>query len=127
MGSMLLVIVVAVLATIWVRNTRAARQRWLTRLNLPGVWECESDAGTSVLEFSGGLAAGRWVEQDPAGEQRGEWVLHGDAIEFRSGDAVSHCELRVFDDGSLGIHGSGRERRIYRRRANNVVPLRAVR
>ncbi len=127
MGSLLLVIAVAALATIWVRNTRASRHRWLVRLNLPGTWECDGDTGRSVLELSGDLAAGRYVERSGADVERGDWVLHGEEIEFMTGEKVVSCTLRRFDDGSIGIDGPGRVRRIYQRRTSNVVPLKRAR
>ncbi len=127
MGSLLVVVIVAFLATVWVRNTRAARKRWLAHLNLPGVWEHETDGGQYVLELSGGIAGGRYVERGPGEEERGEWAVHGDYLELRSGNHIDQYDLRAFDDGSLGIDGPRRVRRIYRRRASNVVPLKSVR
>ncbi|NJN52179.1 MAG: hypothetical protein HC809_10815 [Gammaproteobacteria bacterium] len=113
MGSLFVIVVVAICATIWVRSTRAARSRWVSRLNLPGTWECEDDGTRIVLELSGGLAEGRYVERSAAQDERGEWRLHGDVIEFASGTDVETCDLRPFEDGSLGIDGPRRRRRIY--------------
>lgn len=127
MASLILIVIVAVIATIWVRSTRVARDRWLTHLSLPGTWECELEEGRTVLELSGSLTGGRYVERGDGNDERGEWSLHGHVIEFSGAERTTQCELRSFDDGSIGIDGPGRAQRIYRRRASNVVPIKTAR
>jgi hypothetical protein len=33
-------------------------------------------------------------------------------------------DLRLFAEGKIGLHGPGRERRIYVKKRSNVIPLR---
>lgn len=129
MASLILIIIVAVVATIWVRATRIARDRWVSHLSLPGTWECDVEGGRTVLELSGGPTGGRYVERSDGdgSDERGEWSLHGHVIEFNCTDRTTQCDLRSFDDGSIGIDGPGRARRIYRRRTSNVVPIKTAR
>jgi len=125
MSSLLLLVLVAIVAVVWVRRNQRARRAWLARVNLAGVWECQRDDGTSVLEFSGGPGEGRYTERGPGRRDQGDWLLHGAHIRFDSDEAgISDCVFRLFGDGSIGIDGPGRERRIYVRRVSNVVPLR---
>ena len=41
-----------------------------------------------------------------------------------NGGVEERCELRVFGDGSIGLHGGRRRQRVYRRVAGNVIALR---
>lgn len=131
MASLLLVIGIACIAVLWVKGARKNRQRWLERLDLPGVWHWQpSDAARAgargSLELIGGLSAGtyRLVEQD--GEESGNWALEGHTLQLSPAGAGSagRYEIRFFDDGKIGIDGPGRERRIYVKEPTNVVPLR---
>lgn len=123
MGSVLLLGLVVFLAVGWARTVRAGRLKWLERLSLPGTWRCD-DPGTT-LELSGELAEGDYAETSAAGVERGEWELHGHTLTLIATRGPSRdYELRLFGDGEIGIHGPGRERRIYRKQQSNVVPLR---
>jgi hypothetical protein len=125
MSSVFLVVMVAVAAFVWVRRNQRARRAWLTRVNLAGTWECPQEDTTSVLEFSGGPAEGRYTERAQDHGDEGSWLLHGSYIRFDSDQSgPTDCVFRLFGDGSIGIDGPGRERRIYVRRVSNVVPLR---
>ena len=77
MSSLLIVIVVAVIVTIWFRGTRRNRNVWLKKLDLPGRWQCEGEEGT--LELSGELDEGRYKLQDGSYRDRGRWLLEGQA------------------------------------------------
>jgi len=124
MGAFLLLLIVATAGYLWVKRTRAARERWIERLALPGVWQCDTPGGPSVLEFGGEPTSGRYIEQFGRATERGRWRLLGNAIELESDDGTRTYQLRLFENGSIGIDGPGRERRIYVRQRSNVVPLR---
>jgi hypothetical protein len=125
-GSLLVIIFVSTLAFVWVRGTRRNRARWLSRLDLPGVWEREGDWGR--LELSGELDHGRYrfIEgRGSAPDEAGTWRLQGHTLRLRAEDGSSaDYDLRLFDQGKIGIDGPRRERRIYQKSRSNVVPLR---
>jgi hypothetical protein len=125
MSSAFLVVMVALAAFVWVRRNQRARRAWLARVNLAGTWECPQEETTSVLEISGGPAEGRYTERAQEHRDEGSWLLHGSHIRFDSDQTgPADCVFRLFGDGSIGIDGATRERRIYVRRVSNVVPLR---
>jgi len=123
MGSLLVVIAVTVVCVLWIRANRQNRRRWLERLDLPGTWIWEDHDG--VLELQGDLDQGRYRLRDDADEERGDWRLQGHdlLLEPRSGKATS-LDLRIFTEGRIGLHGPGREHRIYIKKRGNVIPLR---
>ncbi len=123
MSFLLVAAAVGVVTFLWVRVTRQNRQRWLHRLDLPGVWHWAERGGR--LELSGDLDGGRYRIDDPDGEERGEWSLHGHKLELtpESAETAQFYELRFFDEGKIGIDGPGRERRVYAKERSNVVPL----
>lgn len=123
MASLVLVIVVAAVCVLWIRGNRQSRQRWLERLDLPGTWLWENHDG--VLELEGGLDQGRYRIRDGDREEHGHWQLQGHdlILEPRSGAATA-LDLRLFTDGKIGVHGPGREHRIYIKKRGNVIPLR---
>ena len=54
MGSLILLLAVAILTFSYVRFTRRNRERWLKRINLVGVWHLEGMlAETPTFEFHG--------------------------------------------------------------------------
>jgi hypothetical protein len=123
MWSLLLVVLAIFVVAGWARSVRAGRLQWLERLSLPGTWRCE-DPGTT-LELRGALAGGDYVEAWATGMERGQWQLHGHTLTLTATRVPPRdYELRLFSDGEIGIHGPGRERRIYRKQQSNVVPLR---
>jgi hypothetical protein len=124
MASILLLVIIVSAAFMWVKRTRAARERWLSKLALPGVWQCDAPNGPWVLEFAGEASSGRYIERSGRATERGSWRLVGNAIELESESGTRTYDLRLFDNGSIGIDGPGRERRIYIRQRSNVVPLR---
>jgi hypothetical protein len=123
MSSLLVVIAVAAVCVLWVRVNRRNRRRWLERLDLPGTWIWEDHDGE--LELEGGLDRGRYQLRDGDQEEQGAWSLHGHELllEPRRG-ARSTLDLRMFTEGKIGVHGPGREARIYVKKRGNVVPMR---
>ena len=130
MTTYLLLAVVVGAVVFYVRGTRAARQRWLTQLSLPGAWHREGDGERRLLRLGGELDGGRYVALDGSDEETGVWRLSGHTLVLhpdRSDDpeASQHFDIRLFDTGRIGIDGPGREREIYVKRADNVIELRA--
>lgn len=125
MASLLVVIAVAVTVFVWVRGTRRNRGRWLQRLDLPGIWERDGEWGR--LELTGGLDRGGYRLADGVDQpsETGTWVLHGHTLCLTSGGGQrNEYDLRLFEEGRIGIDGPRLERRIYRKVPSNVVPLR---
>lgn len=128
---MRLLLIAAIIAGItWVlfRNAQDRRQSWLKRLALPGRWDGEQDGVRYHLELDGDLDGGSFRERNESEsgsrEERGRWRLVGHEIQFETDDGQrSSCELRLFESGRIGLHGPGRERRIYLRAGDNVVRL----
>ncbi len=114
----------AVLA-IWLMRARASRRRWLAELHLPGIWDLEDASPPAVLEFSGEAEEGLYLSRSGTDVEEGAWRIAGrNLVLVPEGDARPlEYELRVFGPGSIGIHGPARERQVYLRRGDNVVPM----
>lgn len=123
MGSLALVIVVASVCALWVWRNHQQRQRWLERLDLPGTWHWEDHDG--VLELEGELDGGRYRIREDGQDEQGSWHLEGHdlVLQPRAGSS-SRLDVRLFTEGKIGVHGPGREHRIYIKQRSNVVPLR---
>jgi hypothetical protein len=124
MALFVLMAIITGAAYLWVKRTRAARDRWIAHLALPGVWLSDAPNGPWVLEFAGEPTAGAYVEKSGRATERGRWRLHGSAIELEFEGGTRTYEVRLFENGSIGIDGPGRERHVYVRQRSNVVPLR---
>ena len=125
MGSLILLLFVAVIVFSYIRFTRRNRERWLKRINLVGVWDVEHSADeVSYLDFRGNLSSGTYTFESSNDIQRGDWMIVGTCLRFKpnEGDPFD-CDLRFFDTGKIGIDGPGHERKIYLKRADNVVLL----
>ena len=125
MGSLIVIIIVATGAFIWIRGTRRNRAQWLARLDLPGVWEREGEWGR--LELMGNLERGTYrLSEGGSGEdESGKWLLEGHTLRLMAkGGSPTDCDLRLFQEGKIGIDGPRLERRIYQKVPSNVVPLR---
>ncbi len=121
MASLLIVLAVVLITTLWVRGTRRNRDTWLRKLNLPGRWRC--DAGE--LALAGELRGGRYRLRDGNRDEAGRWLLDGNnllLVPDQATDTKRH-DLRLFAPGKIGIDGPGLPRRIYERVPDNVVPL----
>jgi len=128
MRLLLLAALIAAIGWVLYRNVQERRHAWLGRLALPGRWQGEQDGIRYRLELSGQADSGDYLEinEGPEGkrEERGRWRVAGSYLVFEALDATgSTCELRLFESGRIGLHGPGRERRIYVRAGDNVVML----
>ena len=128
MGSLLVLIAVAFIVFTWMRVTRRTREKWLRQLNLSGIWDLDSDDRRQMsLEFTGTLSSGRYTARTDGGVESGTWRLVGHNLVLEPGQGASaDYDLRLFDTGKIGIDGPGRQRQIYLKRADNVVPLRVI-
>ena len=77
MAAFLLFVIILGAAFLWVKRTRAARDRWIARLALPGVWQCDAPNGPWILEFAGDPTSGRYIERSGRATERGRWRLTG--------------------------------------------------
>ena len=135
----LLLLGIGGVALVWSRGARRARLEWLRKLGLLGKWQLESGAagagdsatppGRRSLTLSGALSSGAYVARDGDAVQRGEWRLNGHTLTLAAsegegaGAGPQRFELRLFEAGRIGIDGPGREREIYVKQEDNVVPL----
>ena len=122
MASLLIVIAVALVATIWIRGARRNRLVWLKKLNLPGRWRCEH----GELALEGELSGGRYRLMDGRRKEAGRWLLEGNDLVLTSdrGAGPKRHDLRLFSAGKIGIDGPELPQRVYERVADNVVSLR---
>ena len=121
-------IAVALVSWALTRQARLRRQQWLRNLALAGTWECMVGERILYLDLRGGPGSGDYEERNAHGGQlieKGVWEIRGYGIRFHAveGEPIA-CELRAFGDGSIGIDGGDRVRRIYERRNSNVIPMR---
>lgn len=131
MRFVVLLALIAGVAWVLVRAGRDRRDAWLSRLALVGTWEGARDGRRWVLELSGASDRGRYRETQRArgdgGTERveeGDWRLVEDRLIFTpDGGEPETCEFRFFEPGRIGVHGPRRDRRIYERRADNLVRL----
>ena len=57
--------------------------------------------------------------------QQGSWRIGPTSLILSPDNEESfECDLRLFDTGKIGIDGPGHQRKIYMKRADNVVVLR---
>ena len=122
-----LVLIIVVVA-VWSKHTRDARTQWIKDLDLMGTWEMDttkSDDPSTSIRFTGNLDSGDFVLESSGEEISGTWKLAGTSLVLtneETGD--SEYEIRLFEHGSIGIHGVDRERQVFHKRVENIVPLR---
>jgi hypothetical protein len=124
MASLLVVFIVAAGVVLWTRTLRQNRRRWLARLDLPGLWVWQDDDGE--LELGGSLDSGDYRIREGEQEEAGRWRLEGHSLILvpESTGTTAELDLRFFKEGTIGVHGPGRERRVYVKKRANVIPLR---
>ncbi len=121
-------LVAALIVAIWIVTTRDSRKRWLSELDLLGTWDLdtsESDAPKSSLRFKGEIESGEYSYQSGEGKSEGTWKIEGSSLiltDEEHGDR--EYEVRIFEHGTIGIHGPDRDRQVFTKRAENIVPLR---
>ncbi len=133
MSLYLTLVAVAVLVTMWLRSMRRARREWIRSLDLIGQWDLdtsselpeESVGEARSLTLSGGPVSGPYVARDGDMIYRGRWSLSGNRLSLEpEGGRAAHYDLRAFGAGRIGIDGPGRQREIYVKRDDNVIPFR---
>ena len=122
-----LFLIIVVLA-VWAKHTRDARDQWIKDLDLMGTWEMDStksDDPSTSIRFTGNLSSGDFVLESSGEEISGTWKLAGTTLVLTSEETgVNEYEIRLFEHGSIGIHGADRERQVFHKRVENIVPLR---
>ena len=122
---------VVAVAFLWLSSARRARLNWVRALDLIGQWDLDATAEGSTgeprsLALSGGPLAGPYVARDGDTIYRGTWRLTGVTLTLEpAGGRAAQYELRLFEAGRIGIDGPGRQREIYVKRDDNVIPFRA--
>ena len=126
MGTLGVLVGVLAVLGVWIVRTRAARRSWLQLLDLPGVWGLEGSEDAKVsIEFFGTPRDGQYIESLQDKIVAGNWRLSGSSLILTPNQQEGQkFEIRSFDVGRIGINGPGRDKQIYRKRANNVVPMR---
>jgi len=128
MSSLLLVVLISFVAWYWVKNTRIQRQRWLKKLDLPGVWVCRlPDKVSTRLEFRGTTHEGSYVEFEGDTTIEGQWRLEAHTLTLERPGGGFPLELRLFDEGKIGLDRPDGTQRIYfkKQTKNNVVDMRS--
>lgn len=125
-GVALLVVVVVIAA--WVNHTRDARRQWIKDLDLMGTWDLdtsESDDPTTCFRFTGNLDKGDFVLESSGEKTIGTWKLAGTSLVLNTEEAGDRqYEIRYFGTGTIGLSGTDRERQVFNKRVENIVPLR---
>lgn len=133
MSLYLTLLAVAVLVILWLRSMRRARLDWIRSLDLVGQWDLDtsdesaegSQGEARSLTLSGGPVSGPYVARDGDTTYRGRWSLSGNRLSLEpEGGRAAHYDLRAFGAGRIGIDGPGRQREIYVKRDDNVIPFR---
>ena len=134
MSVYLVVAIVAVVVFLWFRSAQRARSDWVSALDLIGQWDLDATAGSAdgstgearSLTLSGGPLSGPYVAKDGDTTYRGTWRLTGATLTLEpEGGRAAQYELRLFSVGRIGIDGPGRQREIYVKCDDNIIPFRA--
>ena len=132
MSLYLTLVAVAVLVILWLRSMRRARRDWIRSLDLIGQWDLDTSESAEgslgearSLTLSGGPVSGPYVARDGDTIYRGRWSLSGNRLSLEpEGGRAAFYDLRAFGAGRIGIDGPGRQREIYVKRDDNVIPFR---
>ena len=121
-------LVAVLVVAIWIVTTRDSRKRWLSELDLLGTWDLDTsgtDAPKSSLWFRGELDSGNYVYQSGETRTEGTWRIEGSSLILTDDEnSDREYEVRIFEHGTIGIHGPDRDRQVFTKRAENIVPLR---
>jgi len=122
-----LFVIAVVVGFAWLQKIRADRQRWLVRLQLPGVWLGEGQEGQEsqkegrrTLDLDGGLSSGTYRSSDLG---HGAWRLSGHTLLLSSDSHEFALDLIFHDVGRISLERAPGERLIYTKRSGNVIPL----
>jgi hypothetical protein len=119
-----LFVIALVVVFAWLQKMRADRQRWLARLQLPGLWICEGEEHPKeerrTLDLDGGLSSGTYRSSDLG---HGAWRLSGHTLLLSSDSHEFALDLIFYDVGKISLERVPGERLIYNKRSGNVIPL----
>lgn len=119
---------IALIVVTWYSRTSAARQKWLTSLELPGSWaqDAPPDGQDPVLFlFNGELSKGTYELRQQETVKQGKWRISQSSLILSEsgGDEVGY-EIRFFDKGKIGLDGADLDHQIFSKQTDNIVPLR---
>ena len=131
---MLQVLVVGVVALgifFYMRSMRLAKENWLKKLDMPGLWHWqeEGQGGRATLTLTGTLDKGNFVAVEQvdqgSGERviKGEWRLTGHRLELVASGYRQTLDVTLYQPGSIGLEDETGIRRAYVKESTNVVPL----
>ena len=126
--SVLVVLLVAVAAYLYVRTSRQARIAWLHKLDLPGRWYGErsaADGQVTELTLNGQADSGEFVRKSGDTIWKGSWRLHGHTLTLTGagGNGEETFELHYFKPGSIGLEESSGKRQVLTKSSDNIVSL----
>ena len=131
MGRIVIIVglfAIALLLVTWFSRMSTARQKWLASLELPGSWEQDSptdEKNPTILTFNGELNQGTYEMRCNDSNQQGTWRISQSSLILSetTGDETTY-EIRYFEQGKIGLHGSNLDRQTFSKRTDNIVPLR---
>ena len=111
---------------LYMRNTRLAKEKWLRKLDMPGLWHWQD--GRATLTLSGGYDKGKFVAVEKSDESadrivEGEWRLRGHTLDLLAPGYRQSLDVTLYQAGSIGLEDETGNRRAYIKEATNVVPL----
>lgn len=123
-ADMLQIVVVGVVALgiyLYMRSTRLAKEKWLKKLDLPGLWHWHE--GEATLTLTGGYERGRFVAREVEKVIEGEWRLSGHKLVLQAPGYRQSLDVTLYQAGSIGLEDETGIRRAYTKESSNVVPL----
>lgn len=122
------IVLVVVIVAAWAKHTRDARKQWIKDLDLMGTWDLDTseiDEPATSIRFTGNLDHGDFVLDSAGDEISGTWRLAGTSLILTNEESKdSEYEVRYFEQGAIGIDGPDREKQVFRKRVENIIPLR---
>ena len=127
MIQLLVVAGVAACIYLFMRSKRLARDKWLARVDLPGLWHWRE--GNATLTLIGRMDRGTFVASAIEADEtersiKGDWQLEGHTLNLNAPDYHQVLELTLYKLGSIGLEDEEGVRRTYLKETTNVVPLR---
>ena len=112
----------------WISATRKARRKWIEQLDLNGTWDLETsdpEQSEQNLWFEGEPENGIFTFQSKDENVTGAWKIVGSRLVLTSEqDNEQEFELRFFETGRVGLLGPDDQKRVFKKRSENIVKLR---